>query len=226
MEPPPECECCFAMSTMQIDTGKRASLFCDQLFFRVGAHLPWCKVKNGRDYAVYLADKTINKKLKSTRHRCVKCHRRFSRIALLALRVCRSRPWRTPLNRQLQMVSGPCTTMTLCHTWLYKPQLLPLLAAPSNNKQKMGGHVSTLLCYSSLQSPLYPHNLTSIMNRTFHTSMINSLFILEIPLPPYHHPTMKYMYTIPSPSRRSPLILPSSKKDWQIANNHFKRHLH
>ena len=54
--------------------------FCGKLFARVGSHLAHCTERQGRDYSVYLAEKTLKNKSKSSRKSCPKYHRMFLRL--------------------------------------------------------------------------------------------------------------------------------------------------
>ena len=55
--------------------------FCGKRGFKsLGRHLPRCAERDGRDYSMYLSDKTINKKTAIVPKYCPKCHKRFRRL--------------------------------------------------------------------------------------------------------------------------------------------------
>ena len=55
--------------------------FCAQSGFkRLGNHLPRCKERNGRDYSIYLSEKTKSKVKAAGYKSCPNCHKRFRRL--------------------------------------------------------------------------------------------------------------------------------------------------
>ena len=64
----------------------------------LGRHLPRCPERDGRDYSIYLAAKTISKKTAASHKFCPKCHKRFRRLDthLRVSATCKEIPPRSP----------------------------------------------------------------------------------------------------------------------------------
>ena len=56
--------------------------FCEKQFVGLGNHLPRCKERQGRDYSIYLSDRTLAKRLGTATSNkiCPHCHKRFRRL--------------------------------------------------------------------------------------------------------------------------------------------------
>ena len=60
---------------------KNCCPFCNGTFLRVGNHLPHCPQRNGRDYAMYLSQKTLmNRAGSSKKKQCPNCGKLFIRL--------------------------------------------------------------------------------------------------------------------------------------------------
>ena len=53
---------------------------CDLHSKKLGNHLPFCKLRNGRDYTQFLSSKTLKKKAPHHKTKCPKCNKAFLRL--------------------------------------------------------------------------------------------------------------------------------------------------
>ena len=114
--------------------------FCGKLFARVGSHLAHCTERQGRDYSVYLAEKTLKNKSKSSRKSCPKCHRMFLRLDthLKNSATCKSvsddpSPPEQTSPEQLTLPSPTEPTETTSHL-TYHSQSTHLVSSPETNR--------------------------------------------------------------------------------------------
>ena len=62
-------------------TARKPCPFCQKEFIGLGNHLPRCKERQGRDYSIYLSQKTLAKRSsKATLQTCPHCHKLFRRL--------------------------------------------------------------------------------------------------------------------------------------------------
>ena len=54
--------------------------FCDKPYKRLGSHLRYCSMRKGRDYSIYLSQKTLNKKISNKSTPCPTCGKKFARL--------------------------------------------------------------------------------------------------------------------------------------------------
>ena len=71
-----------AIPESQSSVGRFPCPFCKELFKRVGNHLPYCKMRDDRDYSQFLAQKTLKKRSMESgkKAKCPKCNRSFARL--------------------------------------------------------------------------------------------------------------------------------------------------
>ena len=116
--------------------------FCGNEFRGLGNHLPHCKDRQGRDYSMYLAQKTLEKKSKKvSRKACPKCHKMFVRLDthLKNSAICKSvassdpspLPEPSPPPVPCKLDNTPMPTKPAHHQ---KPDLRPSLKLPSSKE--------------------------------------------------------------------------------------------
>lgn len=54
--------------------------YCELPYRKLGNHLPFCKMRNGRDYTHLLSQKNLSKRGKSSKKPCPICHKTFLRL--------------------------------------------------------------------------------------------------------------------------------------------------
>jgi len=118
--------------------------FCGKEFRGLGNHLPHCKDRQGRDYSIYLAQKTLEKKSKKgSRKACPKCHKMFVRLDthLKNSAICKSvassdpspppEPSPPPVSDPSMLDNTPMPTKSAHYQ---KPDLRPSLKLPSSKE--------------------------------------------------------------------------------------------